>query len=71
MGSFAQKKNALALRDKLRKYKYRAFVEAIKTNGTWNYRVRVGPEVRRSSAEATQKKLQSKLKINGVVMGHP
>ena len=71
VGSFAQRKNALALRDKLRKHKYQAFVEAVKTNGSWTYRVRVGPEVRRSSAETTQKTLQAKLKIDGVVMGHP
>lgn len=71
VGSFEQRKNALALRDKLRKYKYRAFVEAIKTNGAWTYRVRVGPEVRRSSSETTQKALLRKLKISGVVMGHP
>lgn len=71
VGSFEQRKNALTLRDKLRKYKYRAFVEAIKTNGAWKYRVRVGPEVRRSSSEKIQKALQRKLKITGVVMGHP
>lgn len=71
VGSFENRKNAQALNDKLRRKKYRAFVEAVKTNGRWNYRVQVGPEVRRSSAEATQKTLQTKLKINGVVMGHP
>ena len=71
VGSFEQQKNALALRDKLRKRNFRAFVEAIKTNGSWKYRVRVGPEVRRSSSESSQKALLKKLKINGVVMGHP
>lgn len=71
VGSFASRKNAVSLRDKLLKHNYRAFVEAVKTKGTWTYRVRIGPEVRRSSAEATQKALLKKLKINGVVMGHP
>lgn len=71
VGSFEQQKNALALRDKLRKRNFKAFVEAIKTDGSWKYRVRVGPEVRRSSSETTQKALLKKFKINGVVMGHP
>lgn len=71
VGSFESRKNALALRDKLLKHKYRAFVESITSNGHVNYRVRIGPEVRRSSAEATQKSIQKTLKINGVVMGHP
>ena len=71
VGSFSSRKNALALSSKLRKQKYRAFVEAIKTNASWNYRVRVGPEVRRSSAEEIQKKLRTTLKINGVIMEHP
>ena len=71
VGSFSNRNNAVSLRDKLLKYNYRAFVEAVKTKGTWTYRVRIGPEVRRSSAEATQQALLKKLKINGVVMGHP
>lgn len=71
VGSFSSRKNAVALSNKLRKYKYAAFVEAVKTNGNWTYRVRVGPEVRRSSAESIQKTLRSRFKINGVVMGHP
>ncbi|MFO7602871.1 MAG: SPOR domain-containing protein [Gammaproteobacteria bacterium] len=71
VGSFANRKNAVALQDRLQKNNYRAFVEAIKTNGSWIYRVRVGPEVRRSSAEAMQKSIKKKLNINGIVMGHP
>jgi len=71
VGSFTSRKNAMALSNKLRKQQYPAFVEAVKTGGNWTYRVRVGPEVRRSSSEATQKALLMKLKINGVVMEHP
>lgn len=71
VGSFKYRKNALKLRDRLRKHQYRAFVEAVQSNGNWTYRVRVGPEVRRSSAEQVQKQLLAKLKIKGVVMGHP
>jgi DedD protein len=71
VGSFEHQKNALALRDRLRKYQYRAFVESVKNNGSVIYRVRIGPEVRRSSAEQIQQKLKARHKINGVVMGHP
>ncbi len=71
VGSFSNPDNALGLRDKLRKKGYSAFVEKVSTKKGEVYRVRVGPEVRRSKAETLQKELQSKLKLEGLVVAHP
>ncbi len=71
VGSFSNPDNALGLRAKLRKKGYSAFVEKVSTKKGEVYRVRVGPEVRRSKAEVLQKELQSKLKLEGLVVAHP
>jgi len=68
VGSFSNKKNALALQNKLRKKKFRAFVEAVKKQAVLSYRVRVGPEVRKKNAESIQKRLKKEMRINGIVM---
>ncbi len=70
VGSFSNKKNALALRNKLRNKKYHAFVEAVIKKTEVSYRVRIGPEVKKVTAEATQKKLKKEMKLNGIVMKH-
>ncbi len=71
VGSFNQQANAIALRDKLRKHKYTAFVESIKGSSSTAYRVRVGPHVLRSDAEAQQASLAKQLNVKGVVLAHP
>ncbi len=71
VGSFSQQSNALGLRDKLRKQGYSTFVEKVSTDNGPVYRVRVGPEVRRSKAEELQQELQAKLKLEGLVVAHP
>lgn len=71
VGSFNQQANAIALRDKLRKHKYTAFVESIKGSNSTAYRVRVGPHVLRSDAEAQQASLAKQLNVKGVVLAHP
>lgn len=68
VGSFSNKKNALALQNKLRKKKYHAFVEAVTKLSVVSYRVRIGPEVKKKSAETTQKRLKKDMRINGIVM---
>ena len=70
VGSFNQRDNAMALRDKLRAKKYPSFVERLKGEKGEVYRVRVGPEATRTDAEKTMLKLRKQLKIYGVVMGH-
>lgn len=71
VGSFSKQSNALGLRDRLRDSGYRAFVEKVSTGKGDVYRVRVGPEVSRSKAEALQKELEAKLKLKGLVVTHP
>lgn len=71
VGSFSKQSNAVGLRDKLRDNGYSVFVEKVETDAGDTYRVRVGPEVRRSKAEALQKELQEKLKLEGLVVAHP
>ena len=71
VGSFSNRKNALALKDKLRKKKMHAFVERIMKNNKAIYRVRVGPEVTRKKAEALKQKLKKELKLSGLVVKHP
>jgi len=71
VGSFGNRANALALQKKLRGHKFPAFVEFVKNRKGSVYRVRVGPEVKRSRSEATRQAIQKKLKIKGVVMNHP
>ncbi|MFO8024627.1 SPOR domain-containing protein [Thiohalophilus sp.] len=71
VGSFSQQSNALGLRDKLRDQGYSTFVEEVSTDNGPVYRVRVGPEVKRSKAEKLQQELQAKLKLEGLVVAHP
>lgn len=71
VGSFSKQSNALGLRDKLRDQGYSTFVEKVSTDNGPVYRVRVGPEVRRSKAEELQQELQAKLKLEGLVVAHP
>ena len=70
VGSFSSSKNALALRDKLRKKGYRTFVESIKTASGKMYRVRVGPELDKSKIEKAQKKLKQREKLPGKIYKH-
>jgi DedD protein len=70
VGSFAQSDNALALRDKLRAKGFTAFVEKLKTDTGTVYRVRIGPELKRESAEEQLQRLQRDMKMKGIVIGH-
>lgn len=71
LGSFSQRANAQALRDKLINRGYKSFVESSGQGSSQVYRVRVGPESSRESAEAIRIKLKSREKRNGLVMGYP
>jgi len=71
MGSFSDRKNAMSLRDSLRGKGYAAYVEEIKSAGSAQFRVRIGPELDRARLEAMQKKLGDQDKLNGVVVKHP
>ncbi|HEB56502.1 MAG TPA: hypothetical protein ENI98_09400 [Gammaproteobacteria bacterium] len=72
VGSFKQRSNAFKLRDKLRKQKYRAFVEGIRSrNAKLIYRVRLGPYVNRAGAEQVRNSLLRQQKIKGLLVRHP
>lgn len=71
LASFTQEANALALKDKLLARRHHAYVEAVEANGSTLYRVRVGPEVRRQSAERLRDQLKRETRLEGLVLAHP
>ena len=71
LGSFTSEENAQSLNEKLRKSGYPAFVEPLRQNGQISYRVRVGPEIKRSDADLLLKKLKDKIKLDGIVVSYP
>ncbi|NOX07936.1 MAG: hypothetical protein GXP22_00330 [Gammaproteobacteria bacterium] len=70
LASFKKKENAYTLRDRLRKKRYDAFVQRIKMDGGVVYRVRIGPELKRESAEKLLKRLMKETKLKGIVKKH-
>ena len=72
VASFSERNKALKLRDRLRKAKYSAFVESVDSAKGIRYRVRVGPVVQRSKADALKSKISKEFKIKDtLVMSHP
>ncbi len=71
LGSFTSEDNAQSLNEKLRKSGYSAFVEPLKKNGQISYRVRVGPEIKRSEAESLLKMLKDKMDLDGIIVSYP
>lgn len=62
-GIFSQKDNALAFRDKLRQQGFVASVAEVKGNDSNFYRVQIGPELSKESAQVSKKRLE---KLNGM-----
>lgn len=71
VGSFSDSKNAKGLRDKLRKLGHASFVEKIKGKSGMVYRVRVGPELTRKSAEKLSQRLAKEAQLTGLVQAYP
>lgn len=69
LGSFTKKANADSLVNKLRSQGFNAYGDAIQVadKGTM-YRVRIGPELDKQRAQATQKKLQQMNGANSMLM---
>ena len=65
------KDNAYALRDKLRKDGYAAYVEARTKNGKTTYRVRIGPELDKSRLEKMKATIKKKQGLDGFIVNHP
>ncbi len=71
LGSFSDKKNALDLRNKVKAAGFNGFVDEIITSaGATLYRLRIGPLMEKSDAEATQVKIKNQLKLDGLVKSH-
>ncbi|MGD2113233.1 MAG: SPOR domain-containing protein [Gammaproteobacteria bacterium] len=68
VGSFAQPANATALRERLAKAGYTATVQRADTGKGSSYRVLVGPERVRGSAEQLLEKLGREQKLEGIVI---
>ena len=65
------KDNAYALRDKLRKDGYAAYVESRTKNGKTSYRVRIGPELDKSRLEKMKATLSKEQGLGGFIVNHP
>ena len=65
------KDNAYALRDKLRKDGYTAYVETRTRNGKTSYRVRIGPELDKRKLEKLKVTLQKTEGLDGFIVNHP
>ena len=71
VGTFDNKKNAIAFRDKLRKKKHTAYVEAARADGKDIFRVRIGPELDKSWLEKIRDMLKKEQKIDAFIVKHP
>lgn len=71
LGSFSSAENAVALRDKLKKMGYVAFIETARVDGKEITRVFVGPELARERAGELVKKLQAETDLKGMVVQYP
>ena len=71
VGSFAEERNAEALRDKLRAAEFTAFVETAHIGERKMYRVRVGPELEKRVAEQLKDEIHAELQIAGQLRRYP
>lgn len=71
LGSFSSAKNAVALREKLTKLGYVAFIETAEVQGKEITRVFVGPELAKERAGELVKKLQAETKLKGMIVQYP
>jgi len=69
VGSFSSQSNAMALREKLRANGFNAFVERVDA-GNIVYRVRVGPELKKTQAQVVKESLKEKMALDGLVIRH-
>ncbi len=71
LGSFSRQSNAEQLNEKLQEAGHKSFVEPVRQSGQQVYRVRVGPEVRRSDAEKVRAAISDKFDLKGIVVSYP
>jgi DedD protein len=68
LGAFSHRKDADALRDRLRKAGYDGYVDNVVSGGRTLWRVRVGPETKRGRADTLRNEIKDKMKLSGVVV---
>ena len=71
VGAFADAAAATALRDKLRAAGMNAFTDTVNTDGGKRTRVRVGPAMNRTEADALKAQVKAKAGVDGFVRPHP
>lgn len=71
LGSFSSEENANSLSLRLRQAGYAAFVEPVGEGGNQAYRVRVGPELLKSDAQALSDRLKANMHLDGIVLNYP
>jgi DedD protein len=71
LGSFDSAENAGVLNNRLRQAGYASFVEPFRQNGVERFRVRVGPELQQSDAQALRDRLKAGMGLDGIVMRYP
>ncbi|MGH8120091.1 MAG: SPOR domain-containing protein [Gammaproteobacteria bacterium] len=71
LGSFTSKDNAEVLNQKLRQAGFKSFVEPLNQDGETSYRVRVGPELKRSDADGINELLKTTMQMEGIVVHYP
>ena len=71
LGSFADERNALALRDRLRDKGHRAFVATAGGSGAKVTRVFVGPQLERERSQAAVEPLRRETGLEGMVVRFP
>ena len=71
LGALRSEADANALRDRARGAGFVAFVERVNADAGVLWRVRVGPELDRASAERRRGELKSRLNVDGLVVSHP
>ena len=71
LGSFIHEENAHALHTKLVDAGYSSFIESIIRDGKVNYRVRIGPQTKRSDIEALLNKIRQDFDSNAILVSYP
>ena len=71
VGSFEDKANAHALKDRLMVKSFSAYVDVLKTPSSTIYRVRIGPALDRARLEKVQQQVLKSEKLEGMIVNHP
>lgn len=71
VGNFSSRPNAERLLEKLREHQLPAFIQQVDSNGSSQFRVRVGPEVSRELASELRDRLAQEYKLSGWLVEHP